>query len=148
MVTTPLVDAVPAGAPVVGAGALVGVVVLSEPPVLPAASATAGVEPAVTATAVARAAARWRTRTVVVGRNCGARRVSWVRAASWSRVSCSPGVGRGSENPSSATTWKIASGNSMTSSGSAKTARHSSWLPCWRVWVSSRRSSEDLRAGA
>ena len=36
----------------------------------------------------------------------------------------------------------------MTSSGSANTARHSSWLLCVRVWVSSRRSSDDLRAGA
>ncbi len=36
----------------------------------------------------------------------------------------------------------------MTSIGSANTARHSSWLACMRVWVSSRRSREDMRAGA
>ena len=134
--------------PFVGAGALDGVVVLSEPPLAPAASATAGVEPAVTATAVASATARWRARTVVVGRACGVRTASRARAASWSRVSCRPGVGSGRANPSSATTWKMASGSSMTSSGSANTARHSSWLLCVRVWVSSRRSSDDLRAGA
>ena len=66
------------------AGALAGVALPSEPPVPAEARATAGVEPAVTATAVARATALWRARTVVDAAPSGCGWSSWVRAASWS----------------------------------------------------------------
>ena len=65
-----------------GAAAPDEAVVLSEPPVAPAARATVGVDPAVTATAVARATAFWRARTLAERRTWGARRASWARAAS------------------------------------------------------------------
>ena len=131
-----------------GGGRCTGVVAPSEPPVPPEARATAGVDPAVTATAVASATTLWRVRMVVTGRSCGVRMDSWVRAASSDRVSCRPGAGSSRKKPSKATTENSASGTSMTSRGRAKAARHSRWLVRRRWWVSSRRSRAGRRACA